>query len=348
LTLNSWNGKFHLEVHWFHAAHFPLWGHPELLERSLQWYMDFLPGAKRLAESYGQEGARWPKMVGPEGRESPNHINPFILWQQPGIIYLAELCYRSHPSEETLRKYQSLVFETASFLASSLHWQQHQSRYVLGPPVVPPPELWEIRPNNQFIVWKAEETFNPTFELAYWDFGLRVAQAWRERLGMKRQPQWDHVLQNLSRLPRAPHPVTGKPLYLHAENGTDLWTNPKRRIQHGSFLMAKGMLPGDTVDDEILRDTFEAVLGMWDKEQMWGTNFPMLAMTATRLGLPRSAVDCLFLPGQNNNFGLNGHSVQWRIYPEFIQIARWRATPVSPLAVLAYASGYNPPVNNPG
>jgi len=35
---NSWHGKFHLEMHWWHAAHFALWGCPQLLERSLPWY----------------------------------------------------------------------------------------------------------------------------------------------------------------------------------------------------------------------------------------------------------------------------------------------------------------------
>jgi len=193
-----------------------------------------------------------------------------------------------------------------------------RNRYILGPPVVPPPELWEIGANNRFIVWKAEDTFNPAFELAYWDFGLRIAQAWRMRLGLGRQPEWDHILGGLSRLPQALHPTTGQPLYLHAENATDLWTNPKRRIQHPSFLMAKGMLPGDMVDDVIMRDTFEAVMAKWDREQMWGTDFPLLAMTATRLGLPKLAVDCLFLPGQNNNFGPNGHSVQWHSYPVYL------------------------------
>ena len=254
-------------------------------------------------------------MVGPDGRESPNHINPFLLWQQPGIIYLAELCYRSHPNGDTLRKYQPLVLETARFLASTLHYEPAQHRCVLGPPVVPPPELWEIGPNNVYTVWKAEETFNPAFELAYWDFGLRTAQAWRERLGMGREARWDHILQHLSHLPLAVDPLTGKRLYVHAENGTDLWSNPKRRIQHSSFLMAKGMLPGGMVDNVIMRESLFAVLSTWDREQMWGTDFPMLAMTATRLGLPKVAVDCLFLSGQNNNFGLKGHSVQWHSYP---------------------------------
>ena len=31
LVANSWQGKFHLEMHWWHAAHFAPWGRPELL-----------------------------------------------------------------------------------------------------------------------------------------------------------------------------------------------------------------------------------------------------------------------------------------------------------------------------
>jgi hypothetical protein len=35
LTFNSWFGKFHLEMHWWHAVHFALWDRLPLLERSL-------------------------------------------------------------------------------------------------------------------------------------------------------------------------------------------------------------------------------------------------------------------------------------------------------------------------
>ena len=35
---------------------------------------------------------------------------------------------------------------------------------------------------------------NPTFELAYWRWGLETAQQWRLRLGMRREPSWDRVL----------------------------------------------------------------------------------------------------------------------------------------------------------
>lgn len=311
LTRNSWNGKFHLEVTWFHEAHFALWGHPEMLERSLEWYLDFLPRAKALAKTYGQRGARWPKMIGPEGRESPNHINPFLLWQQPTIIYLAELSYRTHPNEATLKKYRRLVFDTARFLTSALHYNGAMDRYELGPPVVPAAEIYEIGNNGQMTVWDPAVTFNPAFELAYWRFGLQVAQSWRERLGMKRQPEWDQMLAKLSPLPATANPDPGHTMYLQAENGTDLWTNPKRRIQHPAFLWAKGLLPGAGVDDTVMANSLKGVLSSWDKRQLWAQNFTTMAMTATRLGLPGLAVDSLFLDAPNNNFALTGHSAQW-------------------------------------
>ena len=62
---------------------------PELLERSMPWYQQHLPQAKERAASHGLSGAWWPKMVGPEGRESPSTITPFLMWQQPHPILLA-------------------------------------------------------------------------------------------------------------------------------------------------------------------------------------------------------------------------------------------------------------------
>ena len=53
LTCNSWYGKFHLEMHLLHAAHFALYGQPHLLERSLSYYLDILPGAYERARSQG-------------------------------------------------------------------------------------------------------------------------------------------------------------------------------------------------------------------------------------------------------------------------------------------------------
>src|SRR5262249_56066875 len=63
LTVNSWYGKFHLEMHWWHAAHFAHWNRLPLFERSLDWYDSILPQARALAHSQGYSGARCPKMV---------------------------------------------------------------------------------------------------------------------------------------------------------------------------------------------------------------------------------------------------------------------------------------------
>src|SRR5204863_8874709 len=95
LTCNSWHGRFHLEMHWWHAAHFALWGRPELLERSMSWYQKIQPAARALAQRNGYAGVRWPKMVGPDGQESPSGVAGFLIWQQPHPIYFAELLYRA-------------------------------------------------------------------------------------------------------------------------------------------------------------------------------------------------------------------------------------------------------------
>src|SRR5690606_10380118 len=63
LTYNSWYGKFHLEMHWWHGVHYVLWGKPELFENSLPWYREHLHKAREKAERQGYDGVRWPKMV---------------------------------------------------------------------------------------------------------------------------------------------------------------------------------------------------------------------------------------------------------------------------------------------
>src|SRR5699024_4296739 len=81
LLANSWRGKFHLEMHWWHAAHFALWGDPASLRRGLAFYTAALPVARETAARQGCRGARWPKQIGPDLREAPSDIGPFLLWQ---------------------------------------------------------------------------------------------------------------------------------------------------------------------------------------------------------------------------------------------------------------------------
>jgi hypothetical protein len=226
---------------------------------------------------------------------------------------MAELLYRTNPGIATLNKYKNVVLETADFLTSYLYYNQARKQYVLGPPVMPPPEVIgygydSVKNQYKYFVWDAGKTYNGSFELAYWNFGLRTAQKWRERLGMERNKQWDDILVKLSPLPKGIDPDSGDSLYVHAENGLDLWKEQKLRIQHPSFLMLKGFLPGDGVNDTVMNATLQAVIKKWDKN-MWGWDFPIMAMTATRLGQPEEAINSLFFDSKQNKFnamGMNG------------------------------------------
>ena len=299
LTVNSWHGKFHLEMHWWHAAHFALWNRLPLLERSLGWYETILLGARELARQQGYMGARWPKMVGPEGRDSPSPIGPLLIWQQPHPIFYAELCYLSRPTQETLSRYQRIVFETAEFMASFAYFERERERYALGPPVIPAQENHPPR-----------ETWNPTFELAYWAYALKTAQAWRERMGMKRKPEWDRVIAQLSKLP------VRDGVYLAHENCPQTYT--ERNYDHPSMLGALGFLPGDSVDRETMRRTLFKVMKEWKWDQTWGWDYPLTAMTAARLGETQTAVDALLLETPKNHYLPNGHNWQRENLPCYL------------------------------
>lgn len=293
LTFNSWYGKFHLEMHWWHGVHFALWGRLGLLDRSLDWYRTILPRAHQVAQMQGYEGARWPKMVGPDGREGPSGIGPLLVWQQPHPIYFAELVYRERPTRETLDRFRDVVFETADFMASFAVWEAAAQRYVLGPPLIPAQELHPPR-----------TTMNPTFELAYWHYGLATAQRWRERLGLPRDPRWDHVLGHLAPLP------THGGLYVNAESAPQTFSERDHRRDHPTLLAACGMLPCDRADPAMMRRTLHAVMATWQWEETWGWDYPLTAMTAARVGEPEIAIDALLYGTVKNTYLPNGHNYQ--------------------------------------
>jgi len=293
LTFNSWHGKFHLEMHWWHAAHFALWGRPEWLEKSLPWYRRIAPLARQTAARQGYRGLRWPKMVGPDGRESPSPIGPLLIWQQPHLIHLLELLYRVRKDDRILRDWIDLVSETADFMASFAALDPSRNRYVLGPPLIPAQELHPPR-----------TTRNPTFELEYWRWGLETAQSWRQRLGMPRNPEWDRVIQRLS-----PLPVAGG-LYVNAESDPDTFRDPSRRRDHPSLLGALGLLPGKMADRETMRRTLLRIRASWQWDQTWGWDYPLVAMTAARVGEPALALDLLLMDTPKNRYHPNGHNYQ--------------------------------------
>jgi hypothetical protein len=302
LTNSTWYGKHHTEMIWWHTAHFALWGRDAFLEKNLKWYIGNLPVARALAQSRELRGARWAKMIGPDGRESPGG-NPMIIWNQPHPIHLAELLYRNSPTPETLARYRELVMETAECMASMLNWDAAKQRYNLGPP------MWIAQE-----IYDQATSMNPTYELSYWIRGLTIAQQWRERLKLGREPEWDKKVAAIAKLPVK----DGK--YVAIESTPDTWDNKDSRHDHPSFLMALGQLPGDGVDVPTMRRTLDAVLTSWDWEtKIWGWDYPMVAMTAARIGEPQKAVDILlFTKGPNNNYTANGHCPQRGDLPVYL------------------------------
>ncbi|MGH3391624.1 MAG: hypothetical protein ACRDOO_22365 [Actinomadura sp.] len=297
LMVNSWRGRFHLEMHWWHGAHFALWGRAGLLERSLGWYATVLPVARETARRQGCAGARWPKQVGPDGRESPSPIGPFLVWQQPHPIYLAELVRRTTGGHAALRRYADLVLQSAAFMADFATKGEHG--YRLGPPLVPAQESYARE--------RARVT-NPTFELAYWSWALRVAQRWRHLLGLPREPRWEEVAANLAR----PRIVDGAYAAIDVAPYT-LFDD------HPSMLYALGFVPPtDLIERDVMRTTLRRVLAGWPWRTTWGWDYPAIAMTATRLGEPATAVDALLMPTAKNEYLPNGHNPQSAALPIYL------------------------------
>lgn len=233
-------------------------------------------------------------MTDPYGDESPSDVAPYLIWQQPHIIYFAELIYRQDSSKETLEKYDELIFETAEFMASFATYNSEDKRYHLNAPVKPAQELWP-----------ANETNDPPFELAYWHFGLSVAQEWRKRMGMEPNEEWQKVINQL-----APLPVTDE-IYFPTASHPDAYTNEFYRRDHPVVLGAYGILPlTQNIDTAIMKNTLELILSNWEWETTWGWDYPMMAMNAARLNLPEKAVDALFMDLQKNAYLPNGHNYQ--------------------------------------
>ena len=299
LTCNSWYGKFHMEMYWWHTAHFALWGRPELLERSFGYYERILPAARATAKRQGFAGARWPKMVGPEGRESPSPVGPWLIWQQPHPILLAELLYQARPARATLDRHASVVFASAEFMASYARFDEARQQYVLGPPVIPAQENHPPR-----------ETWNPTFELEYWYEALGIAQRWRQRLHLAPEPKWEAVRSKL-----APLPVKDG-VYLAHENCPQTYT--ERNRDHPSMLMAMGFLKGERADRATMRRTYDKVLQTWKFDNTWGWDYGMMAMTAARVADVKLAFDALRMDTPKNHWLPNGHTWQRANLPVYL------------------------------
>ena len=294
LTYNSWFGKFHLEMILWHQAQFALWGHPELLDRSLSWYFKAEDNARKIAQRQGFKGVRWMKMTDPDAGEAPSSVGSFLIWQQPHLIYLAELLYRANPTPQVLQKYARLVDETAEFMGDFAEYDKANDRYMLRGCIAAQETL------------PAATTVNPPFELSYWHCALKIAQQWRERMGKNRDAHWDDIIRKIS-------PLASKDsLYLAAETQPDSYTNIKMFSDHPAVTGAVGLLPYNSkqVNLDIMKNTEKWIWKNWKWDTSWGWDYPMMAMCAARMGEPQNAVGALLMKEQKNTYLVSGHNYQ--------------------------------------
>lgn len=301
LTCNSWYGKAHLEMHYWHMAWAPLWGHPELLTRSFDWYIDILDEAKKNASRNGYKGARWTKMVSYTGSDCPSKIAPLLVWQQPHIINMLQMVIDNNTSDDFdvkvyMNKYWILVYETAVFMADYLVYDTMSDTYNIEAPVIPVQERH-----------LPEDTRNPIFELAYFRYGLLIASKWAYELGFTDEAsQWHNIAMHI-----APLPINDD-VYIAHSNCPDTFTN--KAIDHPLMLQIYGMLDNygaeDIVDKDIYRNTLMKVIDMWDYSTLWGWDFAVIAMAAHKLGLDDIALEQLLINSPKNDYVESGNNRQ--------------------------------------
>ncbi|WP_136079122.1 hypothetical protein [Pontiella desulfatans] len=319
MAFGGWAGQFHMEMAWWHMAHYGVWDRWHLAEEALTMYQRFLPIARKRAAQLDYKGAKWGKQNSPDGRMKPWDGNLGLSWQQPHPIFFAEQEYRLNPDIKTLDKWNEVVFATAEYMAS-FPVKDEEGRYKL-----------------EFVVTANENGIchNPAFESAYWRWGLNKAQEWRKRLGMKPEKSWQEVSDNLVPLTLEKNPKTGEQVFAWCEEW--VWTNPKNRTDYGHPDQIGGFsfVPFvDGVSPQIAANTVRHINDSWVWTRCWGWDFPWAAMAAARTEQPELAVELLLKDNPRNHYSERGINGDWYLpgnggvlYAVAMMAAGWDGAP---------------------
>lgn len=336
LTYNSWFGRPHLEMTWWHTIDFSLWNRPEVLETMLEWYNDkAYPEAKKIAERQNFKGIRWMKMTDPWAGESPSNVGSFLTWQQPHYIYMAEEMWRSvcakpgvteAEKKAIIAKYGKNVEETAEFLYDFAKSCDHNTGSI---------SLYGQTAMQESM--SKDFSYCHPFEQVYFKYGLMKAQEWRERSGKQRREDWDEVIQSLASLPQSEGIYTAgiptQPFIIAdsaSQNAGNVAFDPfnyggdtgkkqlteeefklKCRSDHPAVLGACGLLPDcGLYDRAMMQRTLDWVMQNWNWDTTWGWDYGMTAMCAARLGDGENAVKALLIDKGKNTYLISGHNYQ--------------------------------------
>ena len=319
LTYNSWFGRPHLEMTWWHMVDFALWNRPQVVAKVMDWYNGVAyPVAQQIAKRQGFKGVRWMKMTDPWAGEAPSNTGSFLIWQQPHYIYMAEELYRANPTTETLKKYAEQVDATAEFMADFVSYDAKSKQYFLQGETAMQESM------------SKDFSYNHPFELAYWQYGLSVANQWRERQGKPRNAEWDYIVSNMSPLPKNADGIytaglpKGKTDNLKSFDPFDAVASgakpvvstetfaEKCRNDHPAVLGPFGMLPASSASSDTIaaNKTLNWVMQNWNWATTWGWDYGMTAMAAARLGQPETALKALLIDTQKNTYLPQGHNFQ--------------------------------------
>jgi hypothetical protein len=252
-----------IEMIWWHMAHWQRWSKWDRIGSVIPLVYERLLGSSiNRARANGLEGAMWGGDVGPGQTKSP-------IWQQAHPFYFAEQEYLAFPTRRTLERWHRILEESANFMVSFTTWNNETKVYDLAPtPLI-------FRDGSQ-----PPETKNPTLELAYWRFGLRVAMKWYERQRLRVPERLRHTFDHL-----APYAVDHDRYVSRA--GSPGAANP---AVAGAF----GMLPPDErLNVTRFRSAVADVHRAWNASAAVGWEPPLLAMAAARTGDADRAVDLL-------------------------------------------------------
>lgn len=336
LTYNSWFGRPHLEMTWWHTIDFSLWNRPEVLETMLEWYNDkAYPEAKKIAERQNFKGIRWMKMTDPWAGESPSNVGSFLTWQQPHYIYMVEemwrnVCAKPGVTEDEkkaiIAKYGKNVEETAEFLYDFAKSCDHNTGSI---------SLYGQTAMQESM--SKDFSYCHSFEQVYFKYGLMKAQEWRERSGKQRREDWDEVIRSLASLPQSEGIYTAgiptQPFIIAdsaSQNAGNVAFDPfnyggdtgkkqlteeefklKCRSDHPAVLGACGLLPDcGLYDRAMMQRTLDWVMQNWNWDTTWGWDYGMTAMCAARLGDGENAVKALLIDKGKNTYLVSGHNYQ--------------------------------------
>ena len=242
---------------YWHSVHWALWSKWDLLNRASSIYSRFLQTSIERAQiQQGWPfGARWGKMSDPSGRSAPGEINELLIWQQVHPLVFAEYEYRAFPTRQTLEKWRDVVRETADWMSVFAFRNESTGMYDLGPP------MYVVSEDTEPLV-----TRNPAFELAYWNFGLSLAEDWMKRLGEEVPANWTTVRENLASLP-----IDNGTYSVYEGIPSDFWDGPTYTNDHPALVGLYGWLP-ETPDLNVsmAKTTMEKVWTHWNISNCWG------------------------------------------------------------------------------